>query len=324
MDTLCLGESTTLIAFNGGLLDWQSTATLPCNTCDTLVVVPNVTSEFIATATSSAGCLKSDTILVKVYTPFVANPTASESYICLNEGVTLNVSPPDKIVQWSPASGLSNTSAYKVTSVPRETTTYTVTMQDSVGCFSSSRDITVHVKSLPEVDAGPDLMLPYNSTFTIRPEYSSNVASYNWTPSTNLSCFSCPNPSGVLLDSDSYMVEVISDSGCVASDSINIIVECKDANLLIPNAFTPNNDYLNDVFYPIARGIKTIRVFAVYDRYGKIVFERKNFEPNDPDFGWDGKRNGNDQNANVYVYYLEAECFMGEVLQKRGSVTLLK
>jgi gliding motility-associated-like protein len=126
------------------------------------------------------------------------------------------------------------------------------------------------------------------------------------------------------LESKNYVIKVLSDSGCVAMDSINIVVECKNANILIPNAFTPNNDNLNDIFYPIARGIKSIKVFAIYDRYGKLVFERKNFAPNDPNFGWNGKRNGMDQTSNVYVYYLEAECFFGEKLQKRGSVTLLR
>lgn len=324
IDTLCAGESATLIAFNAGVLDWKSTANIPCFDCDTIVVTPNVTSQYISTATSVAGCTKSDTLLIKVYSPFAANPTANKPFICLNEPVTLNVSPPDKIVDWTSSSGLSNSGAYEITTIPRETTTFTVTMRDSVGCFSSTADVLVTVKSLPEVDAGPDQVLPYNSNFTIRPTYSNNVVSYNWTPSNSLSCFSCPNPSGVLLESKQYSIEVLSDSGCVATDSINIIVECKDANILIPNAFTPNNDNLNDVFYPIARGFQSIRVFVIYDRYGKIVFERKNFAPNDPSMGWDGKRAGMDQTSNVYVYYIEAECYMGEVLRKKGSVTLLR
>lgn len=323
-DTLCAGETTGLIAFNAGVLDWKSTATIPCLDCDTIIVAPNVTSEFIATATSTAGCTQSDTILIKVYSPFAATPSLKNPYICLNESVSISMSPPDKIVEWTPAINLSDSRAYDVTVKPGETTTYTVTMKDSVGCFSSKADVTVNIKSLPVVDAGPDQVLPYNSGFTINPTYSNNVATYNWTPSNTLSCFSCPNPSGTLLDLNNYTVEVVSDSGCVSKDSINIVVECKSANLLIPNAFTPNNDNLNDIFYPIARGIKSIKVFTIYDRYGKLVFERKNFEPNDPNFGWDGKRNGMDQTTNVYVYYLEAECFLGEKLQKRGSVTLLR
>ncbi len=324
LDTLCAGETSTLIAFNSGTLDWKSTAVIPCVSCDTIVVAPDITSQFIATATSYEGCKVSDTLLVKVYPPFTATPSLNNPYICLNESVSISLSPPDKIVEWTPATNLSDPRGYTVTLNPRETTTYTVTMKDTVGCFSSTVDITVNVKSLPKVDAGPDQVLPYNSSFTINPTYSSNVASYNWTPSNTLSCFSCPNPSGVLLESKNYLIKVLSDSGCVAMDSINIVVECKYANLLIPNAFTPNNDNLNDIFYPITRGIKSIRVFAIYDRYGKLVFERKNFAPNDPNFGWNGKRNGMDQTSNVYVYYLEAECFLGEKLQKRGSVTLLR
>lgn len=324
-DTLCAGESAELIAFNGGKLDWKSaTATIPCIDCDTIMVSPTRTSDFIATATSTAGCTKSDTISVRVFSPFTATPSVKDAYICLNESVDISLSPPDKMVEWVPAPGISDPRAYEVTAMPRETTSYTVTMTDSVGCFSSTANVNVTIKSLPVVDAGPDQVLPYNTGFTIKPVYSNNVVSYNWTPSNTLSCFSCPNPSGTLLDSKQYKIEVKSDSGCVAIDSINIVVECKSANLLIPNAFTPNNDGLNDIFYPITRGIKLIRVFAVYDRFGQLVFERKNFEPNNPDLGWDGKRGGMDQTSNVYVYYLEAECFLGEILQRRGSVTLLR
>jgi gliding motility-associated-like protein len=323
-DTLCAGETAELIAFNSGVLNWKSTASLPCIDCDTIFVAPTVTSDFIANATSSEGCTQSDTISIRVFAPFAATPSERNPYICMNESVTISLSPPDKMIEWTPAAIVSNPNAYNITVKPRETTTYTVTMTDSVGCFSSTTDVIVNIKSLPLVDAGPDQILPYNSNFTINPVYSNNVTSYNWTPSNTLSCFSCPNPSGLLLDSKNYTIEVLSDSGCVAKDSINIVVECKSANLLIPNAFTPNNDNLNDIFYPIGRGIKTIRVFAIYDRFGQLVFERENFEPNDPNFGWNGKRNGMDQTSNVYVYYLEAECFLGEKLQKRGSVTLLR
>jgi gliding motility-associated-like protein len=92
----------------------------------------------------------------------------------------------------------------------------------------------------------------------------------------------------------------------------------------MPTAFTPNNDNLNDYYYPLTRGIKTIVRFSIYDRFGKLVYEARNFPPNDKSFGWNGKINTMDQSTSVFVYYIEALCDVGEKLYKKGSVVLIR
>jgi gliding motility-associated-like protein len=285
---------------------------------------PSSNIQYFATAKSKFGCTTTDSIMVKVYAPFTASPQAADPYICLNDAIQLNVSPPGKKILWSPATGLSYTNNYNPSVSPSQTTTYTATLTDSVGCFISTTDITVHVKSRPTVDAGPDQSYPYNSPFSINPTYSSNITSYTWTPGNLLNCSSCPAPSGVVLGSNTFLIKVTSDSGCVAQDSVTIFVECKDAYLLIPNAFTPNGDNLNDYFYPLTRGIKSIVRFSIYDRMGNLVYEAKNFPPNDKTYGWNGRINGADQSTAVFVYYMEAVCDLGEKLYKRGSVVLIR
>ncbi|MEO6637084.1 MAG: gliding motility-associated C-terminal domain-containing protein [Ginsengibacter sp.] len=89
----------------------------------------------------------------------------------------------------------------------------------------------------------------------------------------------------------------------------------------MPNAFTPN---LNDVFYPIARGIETIANFSIFDRGGHLVFQNKNFTPNDRTFSWDGSFKGAKYSTAVFVYVLEAFCDSGEKLSKRGTVALIR
>ncbi len=324
LDTLCAGEADTLFAFHNENITWSPAGSLSCATCDTVVANPSVTTDYLVTATSRFGCISRDSAFVKVFPRFVATPLASDIFLCLNDSVQLNVDPAMKEIVWSPSVGLSNSNNYGPIAFPRETTTYTATLTDSVGCFTSSTDITVHVKSLPTVDAGPDQTYPYNFSYSLNPLYSNNIASYTWTPSNLLSCRTCPNPNGIASSSASYLIEVISDSGCVAKDSINIFIECKDANLLVPNAFTPNNDNLNDYFYPLARGIKSIARFSIYDRFGRLVFERRNFLPNDKAFGWNGRIHNMDQTTSVFVYYVEALCDKGEKLYKKGTVTLIR
>lgn len=324
LDTLCAGSPVTLIAFHNNSISWSPNANISCATCDTVLANPSVNTKYYAIATSRYGCTYKDSAMVMVYLPFVAKAADSNPYICQQDTIVLKMEPPMEKIVWSPASGLSNANDYNPLAFPSYNTTYTATLTDSAGCFTSSADINVHVKSLPTVEAGPDVSYPFNASFSIKPEYSNNIASYSWTPSTLLSCTSCANPNGTASQSETYHIRVISDSGCIAKDSISIFIECKESYILMPNAFTPNNDGLNDYYYPLTRGIKTIVRFSIYNRFGQLVYEAKNFPPNDKTFGWNGNLKSWDQSSSVFVYYIEAMCDMGQTVYKKGTVTLLK
>ena len=324
IDTLCSGKSGILTAFHSDNITWAPANSLNCSTCDTVITNASANTIYLITATSQFGCTTKDSVMVKVYPPFTAVAASTDIYICLNDTARLHVDPPGKRIVWSPAAGLSDPNNYGPIVSPGQTTTYTATLTDSVGCFTSSVSIIVHLKSLPTVNAGPEQFYPFDSPFTITPKYSNNVSSYNWTPGNLLNCTTCPDPSGVALKSNTFYIEVTSDSGCVAKDSIKISVECKDTYLRMPTAFTPNHDNLNDYFYPLTIGIQSIIRFSVYDRFGNLVFEAKNFPPNDQTYGWDGTIKRADQSTGVFVYYVEALCDSGEKLYKKGSVVLIR
>ena len=324
LDTLCSGQTATLIAFHNDPIIWSPANLVSCKNCDTVIANPTTSTNFFVTATNSLGCSSTDSVLIKVYTPFTATPLPGDVYICLKDSIQLDIQPANKKILWSPATQLSTTNNYSPTASPMQTTTYTATLTDSVGCFTSNADIVVHVKRLPTVDAGPDKTYPYNSNFTFTPAYSNNTSIYNWTPSNFLSCNNCAIPNGVARVTTKYLVQVVSDSGCIAKDSVNIFVECNNANILMPNAFTPNGDNHNDYYYPLTRGIKTILKFSIYNRNGKLIYEAKNFPPNNKSFGWDGRLKDMDQSTSVFVYYVEALCDVGEKLYSKGSVVLIR
>ena len=323
-DTLCFGTQDTLIAYHSDTLLWTSTQPLSCNTCDSLIISPTANTQYVATATNSFNCSVSDTASITVYTPFRAQPSASPVTICAGENVSINAGPPDKRIVWLPAAGLSSVSMYNPIASPTTSTTYMATLTDSAGCFSSTTSVAVIVKTIPTVNAGPDRILPYNTAFTITPLYSNNVRSYLWSPANLLSCATCATPNGTALQAQTYTIQVSSDSGCVAKDTINIFIECKYANLLMPSAFTPNRDLQNDLYYPLARGISIIKRFSIFNRYGQLIFEVKNFKPNDKAWGWDGKFKGQDQSTDSYVYFLEAVCDAGGTILKKDSFILLR
>lgn len=324
VDTLCEGQNTTLIGYTSDHILWSPADPGLCTTCDTTNVSPVNTTKYYATATNNYNCSVSDSALVKVYNPFTASPLSPDTSFCESTSVQIDVEPKNKMISWSPALGLSKTNIYNPTASPQQTTTYRAVLTDSAGCYSSTADIKLTIKSKPVIDAGPDKTYPYNTAFSFSPTYSSNARSWLWTPSDSLNCSFCPIASGTATRTKTYLLKVTSDSGCVTEDRVTIFVECKGSNLYVPNAFTPNNDRLNDRFHPIARGIQHIKRFVVFNREGQIVYEQRSYTPNKEDEGWDGKFKGKDQPAAAYMYFIEATCDVGQPIFLKGSFVLIR
>ena len=323
-DTLCQGDADSLITFHSDPILWTPSGQLSCNNCDTAVTTATTSTDYIVTSSNSFGCIAADTVAVKIYEPFTGTPVADPVYVCLKDSVVLQIQPAGKKILWTPAAGLSSATAYDPLASPTADAVYTAALTDSAGCFSDTTTINVIVKSLPLVNAGPDQVVMYASPFTITPSYGANVVSYLWTPAAGLSCSTCAVPSGVAFESAQYTVVAVSDSNCRATDAINIYVECKYANLLMPAAFTPNGDGINDIYYPMTRGINSITKFIIYDRYGTAVFTAKDFAPNIRSYGWNGKYKGADQPPGTYVFVMEAFCDAGGTITKNGSFILLR
>ena len=323
-DTVCLGASDSLFAFHSDTLLWSPASLLSCSNCDTTVATPNASTIFYATATNSLGCSVTDSSIVTVFSPFTATILPSPISGCIGDSVRLAALPTNKKISWSPSLGLSATDVYNPWVYITNNTNYVALLQDSANCFTSSATVNVIAQPLPTVNAGANIVVPYNTSFTIAPQYSSNVIIYQWLPTTNLNCNTCSITTGTALNTQTYIIKATSNNGCVAKDTLTVFVECKNANLFVPNAFTPNTDGLNDVFYAQTRGIKTIKLFEVYNRYGQKLFSVKNGLPNNKQFGWDGSWNGIPQLPDSYVYILEVICDLGENISKKASFLLLK
>ncbi len=103
------------------------------------------------------------------------------------------------------------------------------------------------------------------------------------------------------------------------------ICECKN-DLFLPNSFTPNGDGQNDIFYPRSGGstIKTIKSFRIYNRWGELVFSREYILPNDASNAWDGTYSGEKPRPDVYVWVTETICNNDKVINRKGSVTIIR
>ena len=95
--------------------------------------------------------------------------------------------------------------------------------------------------------------------------------------------------------------------------------------LFVPNAFTPNGDGQDDVFYPRSGGgIALIKSFRVYNRWGSLLFEKSNIMPNDASNAWDGTYQGDKPLPDVYVWVVDALCENGKTINKKGSITVIR
>ncbi|GGH15836.1 gliding motility-associated C-terminal domain-containing protein [Mucilaginibacter phyllosphaerae] len=88
--------------------------------------------------------------------------------------------------------------------------------------------------------------------------------------------------------------------------------------IFVPNAFTPNGDGNNDILYVYGNTIQKLS-FSVYDQWGEQQFRSTNLNS-----GWDGTYKGKAQPVGVYVYYVEITLNSGQVVKKKGTVTLIR
>lgn len=92
----------------------------------------------------------------------------------------------------------------------------------------------------------------------------------------------------------------------------------------MPNTFTPNDDGVNDRVFPQRKGNAMIKHFSIYNRWGELIFQRENMDPNIASLGWDGTYHGKPVPSDVYVYVIEALCDSGESYVTKGDITLVR
>ena len=114
-------------------------------------------------------------------------------------------------------------------------------------------------------------------------------------------------------------------SGCPASASMLVEVR-KEYRLYIPNVFKPQGGYDNSHFYASVYPVqlKTVHVFRIFDRWGGMVYEDRNYQPNDVEEGWDGVADGKDAASGVYIYQMDIEFVDGFRRLFAGDVTLVR
>jgi gliding motility-associated-like protein len=268
------------------------------------------------------GCENFDTVILTVTKPFQMLITPNDT-LCIGESTVLAASGAKSYI-WSPPAGLNRTDIAAPTARPNTTTQYRVVGYDGHNCFTDTNFVMITVGPRPTLNIGPDLTLSTGSVVHLNPVTQNGpIINWAWTPSAGLSCTTCPAPTLTVKDNSYYVLSVTNNYGCITNDTIFIFVFCKSAQVFIPNAFTPDGDGLNDILMVRGKGI-FVKTFRIFSRWGELVFEKTNFDPNDLKYGWDGKVRGVPATPDVFVYTADVICDNGIIYTYKGNTTLLK
>jgi len=187
---------------------------------------------------------------------------------------------------------------------------YTLVVTDTVDC-AESMDVSVIV------NPNPIITFPEEDTIYVEPNFiletGSNDQTYLWSIGDTTNNIQ-------ITEEGLYSVIVTSTENCTATDSVTILFSGEP--FFMPNAFSPNDDGLNDEFRPVRRYdyIKTYHL-SIYNRWGQIIFETKDIEQ-----GWDGMYNGHLSPNGTYVYKIvyKAHSTGDETQTKTGQLTLVR
>ena len=146
-----------------------------------------------------------------------------------------------------------------------------------------------------------------------------NPVEYLWTPSTGLNCVDCQEPVAITTEETTDYLLTVTDtiSGCKASATVTVIRS--KIKPVVPNAFSPNSDGINDFLSPLNINADVDFLFIVFNRWGQKIFETQNI--NEP---WDGSFKNQQQQMGVYIWYFQYQLPNQPLKQMKGDVTLVR
>jgi gliding motility-associated-like protein len=318
--TICEGNSTQLqLVSNATVYSWTPATGLSNAAISNPVASPTVTTQYTVTATLGR-CSANDIVIVNVNTAPIPD-AGPDGFICYGQTYQLQGSGGVQYT-WTPSTNLSNTAISNPVSTAVKTITYTLSeVIDAIGCKSLTTDqVTVDVTPPIKVKT-----FPYDTISYPGDQFQLNATSaatfYSWSPVTGLSNPNIPNPVltvGPVGSDVLYQVIASTAAGCKGEGYVHLKVY-NGPELYVPSAFTPNGDGLNELFYPFPVGIRSIKYFKVFNRWGQLLFSSTTLYK-----GWDGKLQGVEQPTGVYVFMTQGVDKNGKLLTHQGTVTLIR
>ncbi len=308
---ICPGGQYQLKVSGGTKYKWTPATGLSNPNIPNPIAKPDETTTYLVEVTDPCNNPFYDTITVFVDGDTVFFDLGLDTILCEGQPLLLDAT----------SSG-TDTVTYQWSSGPKTATLdvqqsglYSVTVTIDNYCVADDR-VSVTVIPLPKANSlGQDTVLCFEQILELDATISGDF-DFLWDDGLTV-------PTRTIETPGAYSVLISNECG-EATASIDVGFEdCRQ--VYFPNAFSPNNDGINDVFLPFDGGdVGVVRFFRVYDRWGGLVFSNENFQPNSFDQGWNGLIRGKKAAQGVYVWLAEVEFRDGKVALLEGDVVLMK
>lgn len=194
---------------------------------------------------------------------------------------------------------------------------YNFVVQDANGCPASG-SVTITQPDLLDIALPPDTEMAQGASVSLQPQIVSGQATtYNWAPAAGLDCVTCAQVIARPDETTTYTLQAANSNGCSDTASVTITV-LKGGTVAIPNAFSPNNDGVNDIFRIAGRNVASLSL-VIYNRWGQEVFASA-----DINAGWNGRFKDAEAEIGTYVYWLEVTYESGNTELKKGNIILIR
>lgn len=326
---VCVGGSILLgmsgdAAYTTYSYSWLPTTGLSNPSAMEPVTTPTVSSvTYTVTATvPGLGCATTDKVTI-THHPLVTVNASPATSVCLTQSIELSVEPQSErySYSWTGPAGFASGLRRPYIRYAQATNegVYSVTLTDKItGCTGTDTTyITVGNDSLTLQNVTPGQTIKYGSSIQLNAD---SGTLYTWSPNDgSLNNANINNPIATPKEKTTYTVYATGRTGCIDSATVTIDVE-HDDQLLIPTAFTPNGDGLNDIFR--IRSTEFIRVteLSIFNRWGELVFHSADGSGT----GWDGAFNGQPAPSGTYAFIVifSRPGHLSE--SRKGDITLIR
>lgn len=242
---------------------------------------------------------------------------SNDTLVCKGETIQLFASGGERY-EWYPSSILSNPNQQVTSLLAKQDYSVLAKAISGPDC-SDSAWVEIRVQHpVNLLDITSDTLIFLEQSILLEALFD-NKAIVNWSPNYNIDCQNCLSPRVHPETTTRYFLTYSDTLNCFINDSSVLVSVTNENKISIPNAFTPNRDGTNDLFKPIYFGVRELKHFRVFNRWGEMMFETSNMQE-----GWDGYFKGQIASHNdVFVYEVKVVLFGGEEKEFIGKVLLI-
>lgn len=202
--------------------------------------------------------------------------------------------------------------------------TYQVTVTDAYGCQNTGQATIVLQDLQPQLTLAGPLTVILGESAQLQFQANRAGVQINWGKAPNWACQDCPQLSIRPARDTIVTYAYTTSAGCTFLDSLKLRVVRGPQRIYAPNVFSSGGSGVNAGFTLFADELVTrIESLQVYDRWGGLLFEKKQFLPNQPLEGWRGEMGGASAAAGQYWWRATVRLFNGDLEQLQGGVLLI-